>query len=505
MITVRTSLRIKILLAMVLATAGTFVCWNLLERASGDGSLLGRPLRVGVVTWPGYAGGLVANNGFKPNKESIYWKDHRLTVEFLLAEDVDVRNKAFAKGGPDGVDVVWSTVDFWANELPGFLKDGFKARAVMQVDWSQGGDAIVADASIHRIEDLYGKKISLALFTPSHWLLEYSLENSSLTAAQQTQIIKDLVGKNASPDARADFVAGRVDAAACWGPDVTEALQKRPGAHILVSSRDAPNLIANIMVAREDFIGAHPDVIKAFVAGWLDGTVEANRNPDLVVKLLMENEALYKDLGPEATRQGLLTVKWADLNENNQMFGLDGGPSLFSSIFKQASEAWRNRGYIQQIVDASQAKDDSFLREIYKANPLPRPSQERAVTPLTQAECEREAVITQTIQVPFARASAVLDANARRILDGVTAPQTFQNATYFCIAGNTDNVGNPTSNVILSEMRAKAVADYLAQHFAINPTRFTYFGYGPYHPVASNSTAGGRARNGRTDISIVLR
>ncbi|MDQ3747223.1 MAG: hypothetical protein M3444_22865, partial [Acidobacteriota bacterium] len=133
----------------------------------------GRPLRVGIVTWPGYAGGLVANNGFKPNHDCIFFNKYGLEVEFLLMEDIDVRNKAFAKGGADGVDIVWSTVDFWANELPSFLGDGVKARAIMQVDWSRGGDAIVVDPSIKRIEDLKGKTVSLATQTPSDWLLEY--------------------------------------------------------------------------------------------------------------------------------------------------------------------------------------------------------------------------------------------------------------------------------------------------------------------------------------------
>ena len=63
-----------------------------------------RPLRVGVVTWPGYAGGIVANNGFKPNKDSIFYKDHNLEVEFMLMEDADARSKAFSSGN---VDIVW--------------------------------------------------------------------------------------------------------------------------------------------------------------------------------------------------------------------------------------------------------------------------------------------------------------------------------------------------------------------------------------------------------------
>src|SRR5712691_7367658 len=100
-------------------------------QAAGDQGLLGRPLRVGVVTWPGYAGGIVANNGFKPTDDSIYYKRHNLYVEFLLMEDVDARAKAFARGGKEGVDIVWSTVDFWGNELPGFIKNDTKARAIM--------------------------------------------------------------------------------------------------------------------------------------------------------------------------------------------------------------------------------------------------------------------------------------------------------------------------------------------------------------------------------------
>lgn len=42
--------------------------------------LLGRPLRVGVVTWPGYAGGILANNGFRPNKDCIYYQKNNLCV-----------------------------------------------------------------------------------------------------------------------------------------------------------------------------------------------------------------------------------------------------------------------------------------------------------------------------------------------------------------------------------------------------------------------------------------
>jgi NitT/TauT family transport system substrate-binding protein len=483
--------------------------WLWLGSKSGPGGTaqgsLGRPLRVGVVTWPGYAGGLVANNGFTPTKDCIYWNRHNLQVEFLLMEDADVRAKAFAAGGKDGVDIVWSTVDFWANELPGFIKNGIKARAIMQVDWSRGGDAIVADRNIQRIEDLKGKNISLALFTPSHWLLEYSMENSSLDEIEQGQIAKGLVGKNASPDARADFVAGKVDAAVVWEPDVTEALQKRAGSHILVSTQTAANLIADLMVAREDFIKDHPDAIKAFIQGWIDGTEEANRKPNQVVKLLMENEPLYKELGDAATRDSLPTVKWAGLADNCKMFGLDGkSEALFDRIFKEASQAWIKRGYITQKADPTQAKDDHFLKEIYAANPVDCGGEEFKLPP-GGGDKSKQPIMDKPINVYFATASSTLDHNAEQLLDQVALlAQTYSNA-YIRIEGNTDNVGSAEANRVLSERRAQAAVDFLVARYGLNKDRFVAKGNGPDSPVSSNATEDGRAKNRRTDVKVVPR
>src|ERR1700722_7144713 len=373
--------------------------------------LLGRPLRVGVVTWPGYAGGIVANNGFKPNKDCSYFQKYNLCVEFLLMEDLDVRKAAFAKGGPAGVDVVWATVDTTASEFPGFSSNGVQARTIMQVDWSRGGDAIVGDASIKNIEGLAGKKVSVTTGSPSHWLLEYALKISSLDEGQKDAINKNLVGKNASPDALADFVANRVDAAVVWEPDVAAALKNRSGAHILVSSKQARKLIADVMIARADFIKEHPDVIEAFIEGWLDqGTVEANAKTDTVVRLLMENEPVYKGIGEAETKANLSGVHWATLSDNAEMFNLDSrdGPGvepLYDRIFNDSSKTWVKIGAIAAPISPATAKDDSILRKIYSRKASPRIPDEVAACP----DCkERPTIATGRITVNFASGSAVL-------------------------------------------------------------------------------------------------
>lgn len=69
------------------------------------------------------------------------------------------------------------------------------------------------------------------------------------------------------------------------------------------------------------------------------------------------------------------------------------------------------------------------------------------------------------------------------------------------LSGHTDNQGNPQSNQILSENRAKAVYNYLVDH-AIDASRLTYKGYGQTKPIATNDTPEGRQLNRRTEMKI---
>lgn len=67
------------------------------------------------------------------------------------------------------------------------------------------------------------------------------------------------------------------------------------------------------------------------------------------------------------------------------------------------------------------------------------------------------------------------------------------------VEGHTDNVGNPKSNKILSDERAKAVLEsILAQ--GIDPKRLKAAGYGQDKPIADNNTEEGRAKNRRVEL-----
>ena len=69
------------------------------------------------------------------------------------------------------------------------------------------------------------------------------------------------------------------------------------------------------------------------------------------------------------------------------------------------------------------------------------------------------------------------------------------------LEGFTDSTGSAELNKTLSAERARSVYDYLVSQ-KIDPSRMTHAGYGPANPVADNTTAEGRTRNRRVELTL---
>ena len=75
------------------------------------------------------------------------------------------------------------------------------------------------------------------------------------------------------------------------------------------------------------------------------------------------------------------------------------------------------------------------------------------------------------------------------------------NKSVILVTGYTDNTGNDSINIPLSQNRANSVKNYLASQ-GISSSRMTARGYGSSSPIADNSTAAGREQNRRVEISV---
>lgn len=72
------------------------------------------------------------------------------------------------------------------------------------------------------------------------------------------------------------------------------------------------------------------------------------------------------------------------------------------------------------------------------------------------------------------------------------------------VSGYTDNVGSENYNLLLSENRAKTVADFLIKK-GISPTRLSYIGLGSKNALAPNTTDEGRSLNRRVEIKLITK
>ncbi len=70
------------------------------------------------------------------------------------------------------------------------------------------------------------------------------------------------------------------------------------------------------------------------------------------------------------------------------------------------------------------------------------------------------------------------------------------------IQGHTDSLGSSAYNKKLSTKRAKAVYEAMVK-LGVDPKRLSYIGYGEEHPIASNATKEGRAKNRRVEVHLL--
>ncbi|MCU7960079.1 MAG: OmpA family protein [gamma proteobacterium symbiont of Bathyaustriella thionipta] len=106
----------------------------------------------------------------------------------------------------------------------------------------------------------------------------------------------------------------------------------------------------------------------------------------------------------------------------------------------------------------------------------------------------------------FPSRSAELTATGKALLENSIADaQTLLNrAVFIKIIGHTDNIGEDSENMELSEQRAAAVSQYLIEA-GVNPNKILAIGAGESQPVATNDTEEGRAENRRVEIQILGR
>jgi outer membrane protein OmpA-like peptidoglycan-associated protein len=89
-----------------------------------------------------------------------------------------------------------------------------------------------------------------------------------------------------------------------------------------------------------------------------------------------------------------------------------------------------------------------------------------------------------------------------KILDSVATALQPRMFLQINVTGHTDSTGKENENQVLSESRAAAIKNYLAEKLPAAKDKISAAGKAAQQPVAGNKTAEGRQRNRRVEIII---
>jgi NitT/TauT family transport system substrate-binding protein len=362
-------------------------------------------VKIPLVTWGGFAGLIAANNGLKANKDSLFYKYGKFVVELIKEENPQVHLQGYANGI---YPVIWSTMDM----LP-LLYDTLKQdkRLIPQVfgvfDWSFGGDGIVVKGNINTPKDLRGKKIVTAGNTPSNFFLLWVLAQSGIMPSEV--VIKYVADAVVARDA---FLQDKdIDVCVTWSPFIYELTD--PGhksyvrdSKLLITSKDANQLIADCYITRMDFAKEHPEIIMAFSQAMMEGFDLFQKNKEKI----FQDMAVLFNLTGGANEASLMIgdVHLANFPENQMFFDLNNSISAYK-IFFLSQEYYKNLGtlssstnYNADAVIHKKALDMLAEKAIFthQANTIKNSFNKQGSFDISDLESSR-IVLTEDLQIHF--------------------------------------------------------------------------------------------------------
>jgi outer membrane protein OmpA-like peptidoglycan-associated protein len=129
---------------------------------------------------------------------------------------------------------------------------------------------------------------------------------------------------------------------------------------------------------------------------------------------------------------------------------------------------------------------------------------EMSGAPTAKTAGPKRQISAKVYNIVFDTGRATFRPQSTAVLEGLVRDLSVSTNTAVEINGHTDNVGNPASNMALSEARAFAVKKWLNRRAArlFPDGRVQVVAYGSTRPLVPNSSPEGRAKNRRVEIKV---
>ena len=299
-------------------------------------------VKLGYSVWVGYGPLFIA-------RDKNYFKDEGLDVTLTKVEDPKDRFTALNGKQLDGLVSTLDTMTLYWNAQTPFA-------AILGLDDSSGGDGIVArkDKNINSVKDLKGKQIGVNVGSVSHFFLDYLFQKEGMSDSDVTLV------KMQQGDVPAAISAARIDAGVTWEPHLSKSA-KDPNVKVLVTSKDTPGLIVDVLILRQDLLKANPALGQKLVRAW-DKAIEYEKaNPDDGAKIMQQGLGGFYEK-PDDIKADLAGATLYDKARNAQFFNGSGqGTALGTTKF--AIDLWTKLGQLTTSEKAEDMIDASFLEK----------------------------------------------------------------------------------------------------------------------------------------------
>ena len=236
----------------------------------------GGAVQVPLITWGGDIATILANGNNKNTAAGSIFAKQNLKLKLTRIDDFKQQVEAYMQGETPYLRGTMGMVNMAAELLNNDPRT--KPIIIYQMTWSNGGDCLVAKSGIKSAKDLKGKTIALQAYGPHVDYLAKLLRDAGLKMSDvNIKWVKDLTGTDNTP---AEALNTKdVDAAMVIIPDGlmltsngsvgTGSEGSIKGAKIMLSTKSANRIIADVYAVRSDYFAAHKKEVQEFVHGLL--------------------------------------------------------------------------------------------------------------------------------------------------------------------------------------------------------------------------------------------
>lgn len=302
-------------------------------------------IRVLAPTWVGFAPALVAQDLGCYEEEGVTldfrFEDDRANVMAAMERgdiDADMRTVGEHQGRPR------------APETPGTI--------IGTIDISLGGDGVLVDGSIASVADLAGKTVAIEPNIPARLLLQMELSKVGLS-------INDLeLREIATADTIAVFSDPSIAAVGTYEPFLSQAVQILPdrSPRVLVSSRDEPDLIVDIITARDAALAEHPAKFESLLRCIYRAVDYQRANPAEFAELAAPYFGLT---AADVTEIVETSLAYTTYEEAVAFLGTGGGTGKLHGVFDQVMRLNIDYGAADTVLVAGDEIDNSLLTGLF--------------------------------------------------------------------------------------------------------------------------------------------